>query len=163
MPYVRRSARVLLLDGTGRILLLRFHFHDDPSRHGWVTPGGGVHDGESVLDAAVRELREEIGLVVTPEQLGRPVAVSSGYADIPTLATGVYRDDYFRHRVEAHDIDNSGMEEWERTHHGGHRWWSRDELATTTETVYPPTLASLLDELAAGGPRHGPLRLPWHH
>jgi 8-oxo-dGTP pyrophosphatase MutT (NUDIX family) len=52
--YRRRSARVLLLDSVGRILLLRFLFDStDAGRgHGWVTPGGGVNAGEPLPHAA---------------------------------------------------------------------------------------------------------------
>lgn len=70
--YKRRSARVLLLDGDGRILLFRCYL--DSSRpglgHCWVTPGGGVNDGETLVEAAVRELREETGLVVRCDDVG---------------------------------------------------------------------------------------------
>jgi len=38
----------------------------------WEFPGGGIEGGESAFEAAVRETREEAGLVVEPvETLGR--------------------------------------------------------------------------------------------
>src|SRR4051812_24176660 len=82
-PYVRRAARVLLLDAADRVLLLRFVTNGpDGSAGGWLTPGGGVADDESLPQAAARELLEEVGLVVDPDRLGRPVAVTAGYADL---------------------------------------------------------------------------------
>ena len=51
----------------GRILLVkRGH---PPLLGDWSIPGGMLELGESVRDAAVREAREETGLVVAPEEL----------------------------------------------------------------------------------------------
>jgi hypothetical protein len=60
-------------------------------------------------------------------------------------------------------VDNSGFTEFERSTHAGHRWWSRDELAGTAETVYPLELVPLLDRLLGGATPTEPVQLPWHH
>jgi 8-oxo-dGTP pyrophosphatase MutT (NUDIX family) len=163
-PYRRRSARVLLLDETGRILLLRlYRDHRRPRLgHYWLTPGGGVDDGEDLPAAAARELREEIGLIVAPEDLGRPVATTSGYAKF-SWAEGTFRDDFFFHRVPAHDVDTSGLQPYELKQITGHRWWTVDELTATTDLVHPLGLTSLLRDLLAGRVAAEPVLLPWHH
>lgn len=162
--YRRRSARVLLLDGSGRILLLRCLKQVDrpESGHCWVTPGGGVRFGERLARTAARELREEIGLVVAAAALGRPVATTSGHADLG-WARGRFRDDFFQHRVTNHLVDISRMERLERTSYRGHRWWGVDELAATDEEVFPLGLSSLVADLLAGRVPARPVRLPWHH
>jgi 8-oxo-dGTP pyrophosphatase MutT (NUDIX family) len=162
--YQRRSARVLLVDRAERLLLFRFHKdHTQPERGGcWVTPGGGVDAGEPVAAAAARELYEETGLAVRPDALGPRVAETGGYADLG-WATGMFRDDFYFHRVDSHDVDTSRQEDYETKHMLGHRWWTVEELASTTEPVYPLGLVPLLTDLLAGRIPDRPVRLPWHH
>ena len=161
MPFVRRSARLLLVDRADRLLLLSFHL--DPQGIAWCTPGGGVHDGESLRAAAAREIHEEVGLVVDPDALGDPVADTGGYADLGWTA-GTFRDDYFFHRVDAHEVDTSRMEEVGGRHARRLPLVDRQaELTTTTETVWPLGLAGLLADLLAGRQAGRPVTLPWHH
>ena len=51
------GCRVVALDEAGRVLLIR-HSYGSSS---WMPPGGGIGRAESVLAAALRELREETG------------------------------------------------------------------------------------------------------
>jgi 8-oxo-dGTP pyrophosphatase MutT (NUDIX family) len=158
--YIRRSARILLVDRAGRILL--FNFADQVEGNIWITPGGGVDDGEALAAAAARELREETGLVVAAEVLGSPVAYTGGHADLG-WAKGTFRDDYFFHRVDAHTVDASGMESHESGTIIGHRWWTVDEITKTDEVVFPFGLAGLLTDLLAGRVPERSVELPWHH
>ena len=58
----RPTARVLLFDVEGRILLMKGRLPSNPDAPGaWFTIGGGVEPGESVYQAAAREVREETG------------------------------------------------------------------------------------------------------
>ena len=69
----RRSARLLIIEPAGRVLLFRFVFKKGPlaGEDYWATPGGGVEEGETFEQAAIRELREETGIPV--ESVGPPV------------------------------------------------------------------------------------------
>ena len=59
---------VALLDTDGRVLLQK---RRADSRHGglWEFPGGKVEPGESHESALVREIAEELGIVVAPADL----------------------------------------------------------------------------------------------
>lgn len=164
MPtYARRSARVLLIDGADRLLLIRFlNVADRPDRgHHWLTPGGRVERGEDLPTAAARELHEEVGLRADPAAL-RHVAFTSGHASF-SWAKGLFRDDFLLHRIDTHEVDTRGHTSLERRHYGGHRWWTAADLAATTETVHPYRLAALMRDLLVGQLPETLVELPWHH
>ena len=58
---MRPSARLLVTDRQGRLLLFRFRHDDGPltGKTYWATPGGALDEGESFAEAARRELYEE--------------------------------------------------------------------------------------------------------
>ncbi|HEX3492887.1 MAG TPA: hypothetical protein VHU92_26320, partial [Streptosporangiaceae bacterium] len=57
--------------------------------------------------------------------------------------------------------DTSAQEDLERSLITGHRWWTVDQLAATTELVYPIGVAGLLRTLLTEGRPASPVRLPW--
>jgi ADP-ribose pyrophosphatase YjhB (NUDIX family) len=54
------GARAMVIDGRGRIFLIKHSYVD-----GWHLPGGGVETGETFLAALARELAEEGNIVMT--------------------------------------------------------------------------------------------------
>lgn len=75
----RPTARVLITNDDGRLLLFHCRMSlDHPDDLCWITLGGGVRAGETLAAAAVRELREETGIVVTLDQLGGVIAYATG-------------------------------------------------------------------------------------
>ena len=163
-PYARRSARVLLVDDDGRLLLLCYLRDASQPDLGtvWFTPGGGVLEGETLAETAARELREETGLAVAPDALGEPVAFTTGQADLG-WANGLFRDDFYFHRTSRHVVTTESLEEFERRALVGHRWWSLAELVSTEQSIVPRRVAPLLADLLGGHRPASPVELPWHH
>ncbi|MGV9968952.1 NUDIX domain-containing protein [Streptomyces olivaceus] len=58
MAHPRMAAGALFFDADGRVLMVEPTYKDY-----WDIPGGYVEVGESPLQAAVREVREELGIV----------------------------------------------------------------------------------------------------
>ncbi|UFQ16729.1 MULTISPECIES: NUDIX domain-containing protein [Streptomyces] len=67
MAHPRVAAGALFFDAAGRVLMVEPTYKDY-----WDIPGGYVEMGESPLQAAIREVREELGITVP---LGRLLAV----------------------------------------------------------------------------------------
>ena len=141
----RRTARVLLIDDHDRILLLADSDPGIPGSGWWITPGGGIDPGESDLDAAVRELEEETGLRVPPSALVGPILVRPvvhGYTDVVIDQEDVF----FASWVPAFEVSDAGYTAEERRTMTASCWWTREELAATTEEVWPVDLVQVWAE-----------------
>src|SRR5262245_32386255 len=157
----RRTARILLVDHDDRLLLFRCRVDADREDRGhlWITPGGGVHPGETLAQTAVRELREETGLSLAEAELGPVVASASGEWGSKPRYLAV--DTFFYVRVQALTVDTAGFQPVEQRVLSAHRWWSRSEIDAATEPVLPIGLGPLLDRLLAGHLPDPPAEVPW--
>jgi 8-oxo-dGTP pyrophosphatase MutT (NUDIX family) len=156
----RPSARVVVVDDAGRVLLFRIVDPLDTKPAVWITPGGGIEAGEEVAEAACRELREETGVDISADLLGAPVAVCRG--DWEFRGVPLYSEDwFFALRTPAFEPSDAGWEDLEREIHHSWRWWTPDELDAADEVVFPARLADLVREITAGGPSQQPVELPW--
>lgn len=63
-----KKAAGIFVQCKDKILLLKRHKNDSWGET-WGLPSGGVEEGEEFVDTAVRELEEEISLVVSKEEL----------------------------------------------------------------------------------------------
>lgn len=158
--YVRRSARVILMNPDGAVLLVRSRFRSEiPGLEwAWFVPGGGLEPGESVHEAAAREIAEETGI----DLAGAPLtllAYAEGHGTLGELS-GLMRDDFFLARTTATEISTAAMTEYELAALDRHRWWSVGELSRTDEPVVPAELAELLLK-TLDHPGREPRRLPW--
>ncbi|HEV2532149.1 NUDIX hydrolase [Phenylobacterium sp.] len=155
----RLTARVLLFDPQDRLLLMKGRLPSDPDGPGaWFTVGGGAMPGESVLDAAAREIVEETGFRTF--ELGPVIWRREG--PLPLATETVWMDEhYIVARCAGGDPVRHGWQADEHALIDDIRWWTHAELQATDERVFPPGLADLLHDIVAGRLPETPLAIAW--
>jgi len=142
----RATARVMLINEQNQVFMLKTHFDPEvglPPR--WLVPGGGIDAGEDTLTAAKRELYEETGLIVDPDDLGEPVLVASGRWDwADGLSYHTYTDTIYELKVQDFKLDTSGFTQDELRDVLEYRWWNLSELFASEELVAPHELIGWL-------------------
>lgn len=145
-PVIRHAARAIVIDDAGRTLLFRAKV-PGAGRFIWITPGGGIDEGETADECVRREVFEETGLrefEVGPCVWRRDHTFRWGDSMMRQV------ESYFVVRAAAFDVDTANQEELERSFLAGHRWFALAELRAHTETLVPANFADLLEPLLAG-------------
>jgi 8-oxo-dGTP pyrophosphatase MutT (NUDIX family) len=153
----RITARVALIDENDRILLIKQH--DDRTNYPtfWTTPGGGLLEGETHRQAAMRELYEEVGLLrvdlVGPIWHNRKVFRFG--TDLLKMDETFYVSNALSCNVSLYHrpLGEEGKR-WLET-----RWWTVAELGFTDEIVFPERLGFLLRMLWRDGYPSNPIDL----
>ncbi|HEX9198837.1 MAG TPA: NUDIX domain-containing protein [Acidobacteriaceae bacterium] len=145
----RRTARVMVFDPAGRVLLIRCVVMRANGQFAfWLTPGGEIEAGETPLEAARRELREEVGLEV---EVAGPV-----YEEATQFEhQGEMRDNLdfmFTARCAAEAPVLRGVTADEIAIMKEIRWWTAEEVRAAGvgiggERVFPVDLAERMREL----------------
>nr|WP_042197201.1 NUDIX domain-containing protein [Kibdelosporangium sp. MJ126-NF4]CEL22807.1 FIG019327: membrane domain / Dihydroneopterin triphosphate pyrophosphohydolase, putative, Actinobacterial type, NudB-like [Kibdelosporangium sp. MJ126-NF4]CTQ89948.1 FIG019327: membrane domain / Dihydroneopterin triphosphate pyrophosphohydolase, putative, Actinobacterial type, NudB-like [Kibdelosporangium sp. MJ126-NF4] len=147
-PVPRPSARVLLFDSEGRVLLFHGGNPADDDDTFWFTVGGGVEPDEDIRAAALRELHEETGIKLGDDELTGPVWRRRAVFSFDGRSYDA-EEWFFVATTPTTTVDTSGFNQIELDTIDTHRWWSAADLRSTTDTVYPVQLAELLPDLLA--------------
>lgn len=152
-PIVERDVvRIVVRDSGGRMLL--FHTHDVTAPElgeWWELPGGGIDDGESHPEAALRELREEAGITASAAQVGPPAwrrSASFRYRRSRRLQHEVVVKVQLESPGRA--IDEADRLDYEREDYFDFRWWSCAKIVASRERFYPGRLPELITRFLAG-------------
>lgn len=145
----RQAVRAIVLDADNRVLLFKAFADASRSRYFWITPGGGVVDGESHASALRRELAEECGL--RDSEIGPLVWEREHVFALPGSGRRIrQRERFYLVRVSELEVDVTGWDSFERDFMGEHRWWTADEVRKSSDTFAPRGLADYLANIIRG-------------
>lgn len=106
----------LVTDGQGRLLLQLRHRDKDIQPHKWDTSvGGHVGRGEAIQDALCREVEEELGLLIRPDE-----AVF--------LYRYVMRNEVESELVHTYLLESQGPFSFQESEIEAVRWWTVSEM-----------------------------------
>jgi 8-oxo-dGTP pyrophosphatase MutT (NUDIX family) len=149
IPTKRPTGRVILVDASDRVLLIR---SEDPRIDVpilWLTPGGGCKSGESCAQAACRELHEETGIELLDP--GPCVWLRQHVWRWAERMIDSEEHFFFRRLDRRMAVEPADLEEIEIEIFREFRWWRLDELLAATKEVFVPRrFAELLRPLLRG-------------
>ena len=150
----RKTARALIFDTQGRLLLVRMHDPDVSTEDGyvlpepyWVTVGGEIDADEDVANAVLREIAEETGLRAV--RLGGEV----WYTEHVLVMKGeprLFQETFVLAHVEDTSLSDADWTEDERRVIKGMKWWDMEALAASEEKFFPTSLQRHIPSLARG-------------
>jgi ADP-ribose pyrophosphatase YjhB (NUDIX family) len=145
----RLTARVLLFDAEGRLLLMRGRLPGHPPESAaWFTVGGGVEPGETLTEAALREIAEETGF--REVELGPVVWLREGAGVLPGGERVLFKESYVVAHVAGGEPSRAAWAEHELDLVDDIRWWTLEEIAASELRIYPERLRELIGAIAAG-------------
>lgn len=146
----RSAARVILTDGDGRVLVMRGHDVNQPERSWWFTVGGGIDAGETPVQAALRETREEAGITLAATDLVGPVLTRTGIFDFVAQTCRQHEVFYLARTSGAVEVTTGGWTDAERELLDELAWLTPAQLRAQPLEVFPPELPDVVEHLLAG-------------
>jgi len=144
----RKSCRAILLTAAKEVFLIKIA-NPAGGWSGWITPGGGLDEGESEVAGLKRELKEELGFEFGNE----PQKVWTRFHRFSwNEKTVEQQETFFLIHVKKFKVSSEiSLTESEMLDFKEMRWWSWQELQSENEEFAPREFPKLLKRLIERG------------
>ena len=152
---IRNSVKVLLLNDKDELLLIQV---DDPKTTSldgvsrglfWCLVGGGIKPGETVQEAALREIYEGTGIQKEDIELG-PVV---WYGIFDFVRVGIptrMKEQFIVAKTKKQDVKPVRLSSWEKAVITQMKWFLLEQIQKSSEIIYPVVLPHYLPDILAG-------------
>jgi 8-oxo-dGTP pyrophosphatase MutT (NUDIX family) len=160
----RNSVKLILLNAKDEVALVCIddkNIMDTDGNYGgrfWAMIGGKIEDGEAIFDAAERELFEETGIGADAVTFGPEV----WFGSVDLLMGGqltTINQRFVVARTSATAFDFSNLTDNERSTFQAMKWFSLDEMESTSEKIYPASLPKHLPGIISGNYPKSPMKI----
>jgi 8-oxo-dGTP pyrophosphatase MutT (NUDIX family) len=143
-PQHLASGGVIFRDSVGRVLLVRPTYVDAKYRdtEKWEIPGGGAEHGDFPVDTARREIKEELGLDITPGRLLVVDCVPGGTDRRPLINFVFDGGTLTSEQEQAIKLEDAELSDW--------RYCGRDDYVARLEDHMSRRVDACLDSLRTG-------------
>ncbi len=154
MMPIRNAVRVLLLNGDKLLLMCIEDFdisapNSKPNKRFWCTIGGGIESGESIQEAAMREIYEETSLSSENIELG-PIVWQS---DLNLMLRGTltrFKEVYVVAKTSTHNVSLHQPTQAELDIVKELKWFTLEEIKQCPDVIFPTSLPQHLPDILAG-------------
>jgi 8-oxo-dGTP pyrophosphatase MutT (NUDIX family) len=153
----RQAVRAILITPGNEVLLIRIRLRKETKTF-WITPGGGLEPGETIVQGLGRELREELGLerfTVGPLVWRRQHTFSWYPNEVDPVQRICQTEQY--HVIHVSRFEPKMTDATELKVLQEFRWWPSASLAHAEEPLTPTSLAQIVARYISCGPPVEPL------
>ena len=139
---IRNSVKLILLNENNELLLMKTDDKEIQGKDGkyngvfWQMIGGKIEEGETIKEAAYRELFEETGLKKEQVTIGNVV----WYGEVDLLMHGIItkvKQSFIMAKTNSINVTLNNLTEEEKPVCNKLEWFSIDKIKKCTDIIYP--------------------------